>query len=253
MSTTATIKLEGLNSVRELIASLSPALEKANERAQNKMAYELMVAEREQVKSDLDKPVPSTVNSILYKKYGANTLKFTNPSITVPVPNIKGAGVFVGDLFGFKQATVEDLLGVQIAGGLPAGPKRSAVILQNFNWMRLDQVWVPAVGAPLDQYGNLRGSLLAYMLQNMGTNIYAPVKEEAKFILIGEPGNYEGIWWKGSASTSTKGGEWRPLIWFIDKPAYMPRYRWNERAEQEINANFKQILDWYIDDELNKL
>lgn len=249
----STIKLEGLDNVREMIASLSPALEAANERAQNKMAYELMVAEREQVNSDLNKPVTSTVNSILYKKYGATQLNFTNPSITVPVPNIKGAGVFVGDLFGFKQATVDDLLGVQIVGGLPAGPKRSAVILQNFNWMRLDQVWVPAVGAPLDQYGNLRGSLISYMLQNMGTNPYALVKEDAKFVLIGEPGNYEGIWWKGSASTSTKGGEWRPLMWFVDKPAYMPRYHWNERAEKEINANFKEILAWYIDDELNKL
>lgn len=252
MSTTP-IRLEGLNSVRELIASLSPALEAANERAQNKMAYTLMQAEREQVKSDLDRPTPGTVNSILYKKYGATQLKFTNPEITISVPNIKGAGVFVGDLFGFKQATVDDLLGVQIVGGLPAGPKRSAVILQNFNWMRKDQVWVPAVGAPLDQYGNLRGSLLAYMLQNMGTNQYAQVKEDAKFVLIGEPGNYEGVWWKGATTAKQSGGEWRPLIWFIDKPAYMPRYRWNERAEQEINANFKEILDWYIDDELKKL
>lgn len=249
----ATIQLEGLSSVREMLAALGPGLERANERAQNKMAYNLMLAEREQAKTDLDRPTPATLSSILYKKYGASSLTFTNPSLTVPVPGIKGAGVFVGDLFGKTLATFDDLLGVQILGGKPAGPKRSAKILQRYNWMRPNQVWVPAVGAPLDQYGNIRGSLISYMLQNMGTNPYATVQEDAKFMLIGEPGNYSGIWWKGSVSTKTKGGAWRPLLWFVDEPTYSPRYDWEGRANREVTAHFPGILAWYVDDEIKKL
>ena len=247
----ATIQLEGLNSVRELLAALGPGLERANERAQNKMADTLMKAEREQAKSDLDRPAPTTISSILYKKYGATSLKLGNT--TVAVPNIKGAGVFVGDLFGKTLATFDDLLGVQIQGGPPAGPKRSAKILQRFGWMKPNQVWVPAIGAPLDPYGNLRGTLISYMLQNMGTNPYAPVIEDAKFMLMGEPGNFSGVWWKGSVSAKTKGGAWRPLIWFIDPPSYSPRYDWTGRAEREVNTNFTGILDWYVQDELSKL
>lgn len=249
----ATIQLEGLNSVRELLAAIGPGLERANERAQNKMAFTLMEAEREQAKTDLDRPASSTISSILYKKYGATSLTFTNPGLTVPVPSIKGAGVFVGDLFGKTLATFDDLLGVQIRGGKPAGPKRSAKILQRYGWMKPNQVWVPAIGAPLDQSGNIRGSLISYMLQNMGTNPYAPSVEDAKFMLMGEPGNFSGVWWKGSVSTKTKGGAWRPLLWFIDEPSYSPRYDWEGRANREVTTNFPGILDWYVQDELHKL
>lgn len=246
------IRLEGLDNVTTLIASLGPALERANERAQNKMAYNLMLAEREQAKADLDRPAPSTLNSIMYKKYGNTSLTFRNPSYTVQT-GVKGAGVFVGDLYGRGQATIDNVIGVQIYGGLPAGPKRSAKILQYFGWMKDSQVWVPALGAPLDAYGNLRGSLISYMLQNMGTNLNAPAKEDAKFMLVGDYGSFYGIFWKGSTSAATKGGAWRPLLWFIDAPIYQPRYKWEERADQEVAANFKQILAWYIDDELKKM
>lgn len=249
----ATIAIEGLDSVRALIASLGPGLEKANERAQNKMANNLMLAEREQAKADLDRPTPFTVNSLVYKKYGATSLTFKNPAMTVAVPGIKGAGVFVGNFFKKTLATIDSVLGVQIYGGAPAGPKRSAKVLQQYGFMPRGKVWVPALGTPLDAYGNLRGSLLSYMLQNMGTNPNAPVKEDIKFMPMGEPGQEYGIYWKGSTSTKQKGGAWRPLLWFIDAPTYQPRYKWEERADQEVAANFKQILAWYIDDELKKM
>jgi hypothetical protein len=247
------IRLEGLNSVSALIADLGPGLERANERAQNKMAYNLMVAEREQAKSDLDRPVPGTLSSILYKKYGATSLSFSNPGYTVAVPGIKGAGVFVGDLYGKTLATTESVLGVQIEGGPPAGPKRSAKILQQFRFMPAGKVWVPALGAPLDAYGNLRGSLISFMLQNMGTNPYAPVTDDNKFLLMGEPGDEYGIYWKGSTSAAQKGGAWRPLLWFINPPTYSKRYKWNERADTEVAAQFNGILAWYVDDELARM
>ena len=249
----AAIRIEGLNSVAALITDLGPGLERANERAQNKMAYTLMQAEREQAKSDLDRPVPAVISSILYKKYGASSISFSNPSYTVSVPNIKGAGVFVGNLFAKTLATFDSVLGVQIEGGPPAGPKRSAKVLQQFGFMPRGKVWVPALGAPMDAYGNLRGSLLSFMLQNMGTNPYAPVTDENKFIVMGEPGQEYDIYWKGSASRKQKGGAWRPLLWFINPPTYQPRFKWAERADTEVATNFNGLLSWYIDDELARM
>lgn len=232
------IRLEGLDSVRELLLALGPGLERANERAQNKMAYQLMEAEREQAKSDLDRPTPAFVNSIRYKKYGVSDLLL----------DTKGAGVYMSDFIqgGSSLASFEHVAGVQILGGEPAGPKRSASTLIRYGWMKPDQVWVPAAGVKLDRYGNIPGPTLAYMLQNMGTNIYAPVREGAKWILIGTPGNYDGIWQK-------VGNDWKPFIWFIPKPQYEARFEWMERAEREVQASFEQILAWYVDDELSRL
>ena len=68
MATAESIKLEGLNNVKEMLAALGPGLEAANERAQNKMAYELMLAEREHAKAKLDRPTSFTISSIVYKK-----------------------------------------------------------------------------------------------------------------------------------------------------------------------------------------
>lgn len=246
------IKLEGLNNVREMIASLSPALEKANKRAQNKMAYTLMVAEREQIKTDLNWPNPTTVSSILYKKYGATSLKFPGPpEITVAVPDIKGAGVFVGDLFGGTIAKVDTMLGVQIAGGLPAGPKRSELILMQRGFMRPDQMWVPAEVAPRDKYGNIPGSEWSAALTNLGFNQYAQPTQAKQWAIMGKPGNYIGIWKK--VTDPSVPGQWQPWVYFVKRPNYQPRYQWDARADMEVKAQFESILAWYIDDELSKL
>lgn len=252
MSTTATIKLEGLNSVRELIASLSPALEKANERAQNKMAYTLMQAEREQVKTDLNWPTSGTVSSIMYKQYGATSLRFPGPpQVTIAVPDIKGAGVFVGDFFGGTVAKIDSILGVQIAGGLPAGPKRSELILMQRGYMRPDQMWVPAEVAPRDKYGNIPGSEWSAALTNLGFNQYAPPVQAKQWAIMGKPGNYIGIWKK--VTDPSVPGQWQPWVYFVKRPNYQPRYQWDARADMEVKAQFESILAWYIDDELNKL
>lgn len=246
---TAPIRLEGYDSVKKMLAELDPALKKANERAQNKMAYNVMMAEREQARGDLDAPRPSTVNSIVYKKFGVDSIKFGNPALTVYVSNVKGAGVFVGDLFGITVAKIDSLLGVQIEGGLPAGPKRSERALMDRGFMRPDQMWVPAELTTLDQYGNIPGSQWSKALTDLGFNPYAPPKQKQQFAVIGGPGNYKGIWRKYDVNAST----WLPWVYFVDRPMYSPRYAWDETATIEINGTFKEIWGWYLDDELKQL
>lgn len=244
MPAAKSIDVYGTDAVKAMLDGLSPGLDKASERAQNKMAYILMQEEREQAESDFDFPTKSTISSILYKKYGANSIQYQG--YTIPVPKYKGAGVFVGDLFGKTQATTEDMLGVQIYGGLPAGPKRSEKILRQHGFLRDDQVWVPSEYASLDVYGNIPGSDWSAAITNLGWNQYAAPVQEKQWHIIGRPGDYHAI-------VRKQGGVWLPWVYFISKPYYTPAYAWEETADLAVRGNFAGILDWYVDDELKQL
>ena len=234
------IKLEGLNNVREMIASLSPALEKANERAQNKMAYTLMQAEREHAKSKLDRPTSFTISSIVYKKYGASS--FTVGDLTVATPDIPGAGVFVGDLFKRFGANEEHYFGVQIFGGKTAGPRASELRLQEMGMMPAGKVWVPAPGVGLDSYGNVKGTVIQKMLAEFKT--YG--RRAVNFVVLGKPGDEKGVYTK-------VGDEWFPFLAFVDAKSYSGRVDFYEKADSEVQQKFKGILDEAIDAELAKL
>lgn len=237
------IKLEGLDSVKEMLAGMGPALENASAKAQNTMAYELMMAERAQMRMDVDRPTPFSVNSIFYKKYGATSLK-TPSGDTFEVPNIKGAAVFVANRISGWLQTESDYLGVQIAGGMPP-MKRSEKILQRRGYLRPDQMMVPANKSDLDQYGNLKGWQISEMLTNMGMGFVQPT-QELQFVLVGSENKWEGIFrWYG--------GEFVPFIWFVPRKNYSPRYGWEGRRDDEIAQNFKVILDDAINAELAKL
>ena len=249
MSTTPPIRIEGYDSVKKMLAELDPALKRANERAQNKMAYNVMMAEREQARGDLDSPRPSTVNTIVYKKYGVDKVEFGSPKMTVYVSDIKGAAVVVGNMFGYSSlATIDSVLGVQIEGGLPAGPKRSERALMDRGFMRPDQMWVPAELTTLDQYGNIPGSQWSKALTDLGFNLdYAKPVQKQQFAVIGGPGNYMGIWRKYDVNSTL----WFPWVYFVDRPMYSERYAWDSTADLEINLTFGSIWGWYLDDELN--
>lgn len=237
------VRLEGLNTVRELLAGLGPALQKANERSQNKMAYELMKAERDQAKTDLNWPTPAFISSIQYKKYGVKDLLLETT----------GAGVYMSDFIGGggDRASFENVAGVQIIGGMPAGPKRSEVILMQRGFMRPDQTWVPAEVAPRDKYGNIPGSEWSAALTNLGFNQYAQLVQARQWYIAGKPGNYIGIWKK--VTDPSKPGQWQPWVYFVPRKNYSERFKWIERADMEIAAQFESILDWYVTDELKKM
>lgn len=223
------IRLEGLNSVREMLAAIGPGLEKANEKAQNRMAYALMVAEREQAKASLANPTPFSVSSIVYKKVGASS--FTVGGITVPTPDIPGAGVFIGDLFKRFGADEEHYLGVQIFGGQTAGPRRSELALQAMGMMPQGYVWAPAQNVGLDAYGNVKGSVIGSMLADLKRN----GRRGENFVVIGPRGQEKGI-------LTRVGDDWYPWLYFVRPASYAGRYGFYERADTEVGQKFPTIL-----------
>ncbi len=232
------IRLEGLDEVQRLLAALGPGLERVNERAQNKMAYTVMIAVRDQARTDIDRPTPMFISSLRYKKYGIQTLAWQS----------KGAMIYASDFLGpgaDQPTSVERLTGVLTVGGLQAGPKASEKRLISRGVMGPDYVWVPAVGAPKDRYGNVPGSMISDMLTNLGYGFVLPT-QEAKYALVDRPdGSTDGIYRK-------VGGQWVPFLWLVKRPTHTPRFQFYERADSEVAANFSGILEWYLDDEISR-
>lgn len=247
-----TIRLEGLDSVRELIAGLGPGLNRANERAQNTMAYELMMAEKAEMRSDIDRPTQFSLGSVLYKKHGASQLKYPG-GFSLALPDIKGAGVFLANRITNAVMTDEHYLGVQIAGGQPTLKAMESRLIRN-GFMKASQYIVPASSEFLDAYGNLKGSQVSAMFTNMGIGFVGPVQNQKYRFVPGHGSAPPGIYFKKEAKGQFQFiDEWVPYIWFVDRPNYRPRYKWDERADEEINLNFKEILGDAIDYELEKM
>jgi hypothetical protein len=97
-----------------------------------------------------DRPTPFTLNSVLYRK----------ATLQNPV-----AEVFLRDEIsdGIPPAKYLD---VQVRGGQRAA-KRSETLLRTANVLGDNEFVVPAVGAPLDQYGNLPGSIITAILSDV--------------------------------------------------------------------------------------
>ncbi len=238
------IRLEGINSVQAMIADLGPGLDRANKNAQNKMAYELMKAEKDQLKSALDRPTPYSVNSIAYKKVGQTsfTVKSGNQSATVQAGEIKGAGVFVADIANQERADDQDYLGVQTMGGTTAGPRPSEIELKRLGMMPAGMVWVHAGGATLNAYGNVPGPTIRSMLADLRNN----GRRGKKFFVMGPPGQEKGVYIK-------EGGNWLPFIYFVTPRVYGKKLGFYERAEAEITANFNRILAEAVDYQLERM
>lgn len=233
---TNVIDIRGLTEVKTMLAGLKDELPKVNQSSQNKLAYEIMAAEKEQMKADLDRPTPWSVGSLRYKKVGVRP---------VGAPDVPGAAVYFETPWGYSSGLgADEWLGVQILGGETAGPKRSESRLQMLGYMPRGTVWVPAAETKLDQYGNVPGSAISAMLSDLGANPYGrsgdPGAKEAKFVLVGEPGREEGVWRKVR-------GQWQPFLWFVPRQQYRPRYRFHERAEAAMREKWKSIFGYYLD------
>lgn len=230
------IRLEGLDSVKELIAGLGPGLQRANERAQNTMAYELMMAEKAEMRSDIDRPTPFSLASVGYKKYGVQNLNF---------PGVEGAAVYLMNRISNVIQTEEHYLGVQIAGGKPTLKAMESIFIRK-GYMKESQYIVPASTTYLDAYGNLKGSQITAMLTNLGVGFVPPVQKPKWRFAKDANSRVIGVFIK-------EGDVWSPYIWFVDRPNYRPRYKWDERAKEEISQNFKEILGDAIDYEIQKM
>jgi hypothetical protein len=228
------IRVSGFEEARELLASLSGEFKKAGEYAQNATAYDVMMSLRDQIKIDLDNPRPWSINAIAYKKSGTELAGYDL--------GVDGAAVFIKDTFRpGKAVNAENYLGVQILGGLAAGPKRSERRLQMYGFMPRDTVWVPAFDAPRDASNDLSGAIISDMLTNLGANEYGrSPNTQAKYALVYKHGRPEGVYRKHQ-------GYWVPFLWFVPIPAYRKRFKFYERAEETVKQKLPGYIQHYVD------
>ncbi len=252
----AAIRLTGANKLGVFLAGLKGELADASRRGQNKMAYTLMQAEREQLRSDVDSPTPWSVQSILYKPADSNALKIGASRILVP--GIEGAGVFLVDRFSMERADERHPIGVQIRGGEGFQPTAFESVLQQRGIIPRDHVYVPARNVRLDRYGNIPGAQISAMLSHLGLNQYGVVAPESRqFAFFPKPtagvvgGELVRRYAKGVLAKI--GDDWVPYIYFVPNPGtYRSRFDFYGRADREIETHFRGILDWYVTKALQK-
>lgn len=242
----ANVKLEGVESVRTMLARLGGTLQEAQRLAQNKMAYEIWRAEKDQMKSDLDRPTPWSVNAIRYKKASHAETNLGD------IPATQGAAVYMANAFrAGSRVGPDEWLGVQVVGGQTAGPRRSEKLLQNAGILPPGKVWVPAQNVKLNRYGNVEGGVIARILMDLGQNEYvatdradAKIKTKA-FALFGPKNNPIGV-------LAKIGDTWYPYLYFVDRAAYKPRYDFYGRGDREAEAKWKAIYDEAVQKALEK-
>lgn len=232
-------RVTGLNGVKSMLAALNGDMENVSKYSQNKLAYTIWNAEKDEMRADLDRPTPYSLGSIIYKKYNESALVVGGGDGFTIGTTIKGAGVFVMSRPRGKQAGEIDYLGVMILGGKTAGPKRSEVILEP--WMPRDHVWVPSEWATKDHYGNIPGATFSAMLTALGLGQVNPVKKNWRLI-----GGREGQ--RGYRGVAKKvGRRWVPWIWFVPRQTYDRHWDFYIRADQEIDDHWESIYAFYLD------
>jgi len=230
----AGVEIKGLDGVKALLAGLSGELKKVGDQAQNQMAYEIYAAEKDQMRADLDRPTPWSVGSVRYKKVG------TRVSSWFGAPKIEGAAVGFEDPFGYQSGLEpERYLGVQIVGGVTAGPKRSELQLQQLGVMPKGTVWVPDRRVAVNAYGNIPGQVFVSIYWDLKQSL--PDHRRGKnWAVIGPKGKELGI-------IAKVGGEWVPYLWFVPRAKYSKRYDFYGRAEREAASRMPSILSDKLD------
>ena len=232
------IRLDGLESVRAMLAALGGTLNEAQRLSQNRMAYEIYIAEKDQMKTDLDRPTPWSVGSLRYKKAGSEETNLGD------APDVPGSAVYMANAFrAGSRVGPDEWLGVQITGGQTAGPRRSEKLMRSIGILPANKVWVPARNVKLNQYGNVNGSVIARMLMDLQLGF---VKTKTKnFALYGPKGNPWGV-------ITKIGDTWYPFLYFMDRRTYRPRFEFFERADREVSSQWQTIWEGYVQKALEK-
>jgi hypothetical protein len=228
------IEIKGLNDVRSMLAALGGEMEAVNKYAQNQMAYELWVAEKEQMRTDIDRPNPFSIGALRYKRYG-------DPG-GAGAPAVVGAAVHFAIPFGGSPGLeADEYLGVQQLSGQTAGPRASEVRLRQLGYLPDGYVWVPDPAVSLDRYGNVKGSVVQSMLAEL-----AKGTSGQNFFVMGWPGRPRGIF-------ARVGDNWLPFLWFVSRRDYRAIFDFYGRADTEIESRFESIWGEQVNRALQRL
>lgn len=228
----------------------------ATAKALTRTAYAVRDAERAEVAAVFDRPTPWTLNSMVVK---AATKVSQQAAVTFKDPRAKGT-------------PYERALAHQITGGTREW-KRFELALRRIGALPDGMAAVPGQTATMDSYGNMsRGQIvqiLAYLqafgeqgyranmsgkgrarLERRGRSAagFATIGGVAYFVSRG-PGNWfgRGAWKEGRAQhlppgvwakSGTHGARVRPVLMFVRRPSYSPRWRFDEIAARVAAERF---------------
>lgn len=244
---TASIELRGLDDVRSLIAALGEEMKSVNKYSQNTMAYQLWLAEKDQMRADIDRPNPFSVGALAYKKFGEPG----GPG----APAVEGAAVHFKMPFGTSEGLEEDeYLGVQTLSGKTAGPRASELKLREWGYLPDGYVWVPDPSVRLDRYGNVDGNVIKKMLEQLqigykGSNF--------RVLYTGNPPRPRGVLTRSgtriSGTDQITNEVWVPFLWFVSRRDYRAIFDFYGRADREVNARFETIWSEQVQKALQRL
>lgn len=219
-------------------------------RALNLTGRDVISAEREEMSSVFDRPTPFTLNSLRLR------------------PATKQELVAVVEVRDSNRPNHYIL--PQIHGG-PRLQKRFEQLLVQRGVMKADERAVPALGAELDSYGNMsRGQIVRILSQLQTFNLAgsdanatnskrskAKRQREAFFVSQG-PGKAtfgRHSWSKGRKLQHLQRGIWArvafgamgttvmPVLLFVSRAVYTPRYRFEDVAQATITRVFARHFD----------
>jgi len=218
-------------------------------RALTKTGQDVRDAQRKEIVRVFDRPTPYTRNSVYLKPATKQKLQ---------------AEVWLKD--GNRPS---HYLLPQIEGG-DRPLKRFEARLVRAGYMQPTERAVPAAGARLDQYGNISRGQIVQILSQLKTAAVvgdysdatnskrsrAKREREAYFVSRG-PGSWtgRGAWKNGLKSQHLPRGIWvrrsfgalgtavKPVMLFVSRVHYRPRYRFFELADRVVQQNFGRHWD----------
>lgn len=212
----------------------------------NRMAQKVQENEISVLKSRIDRPTPWTLNS-LYIRAATKT----RPE----------ARVWFKD-WAPKGTAADKYLQPAVFGGA-RNAKRMEKAMAAMGYLKPGQFLVPAQGARLDAYGNMRRSQVVQILSafrafsNVGFTANASgskrsnrrqAKSGANKYFFGEVGGELGIWQRVK---SAFGDGARPIMLVTDgSPKYRIRFPFFAIAENTVAANYERVATKAIDEAL---
>ncbi|MBK8184805.1 MAG: hypothetical protein IPK63_18760 [Candidatus Competibacteraceae bacterium] len=200
------VKITGIEEVQKLLRNLSEKeLKYATVVGTNRIAYAVMRAQREEVKSTFQGPTKFIQTGIRYEK-----ATFSKPTARAYWTDERNTYI-EPHVFGINRATkkIEDVF-------------RGRAIMGRSQWI------VPGPGAPLDKFGNPTRAFYR-KLYDAADGLARNKKYGSWF------SNKKGVF-------ERRGGSIIPLVFFTAAPKYKTQYKFYETGTATANAVAPQIM-----------